>query len=179
MLGTLFPDIRALKVIEREQTHFTGVTYDQIKQVPDSFRRGFLLHSLIDEVREDYVQSKGAYRGLPTSYLTTVALKVCEDIALYDKVKDWHEYIEYLNHFSHHEEQFGIPAGAIQTWHKLHGAFFANSPDKNITTFAQGIGLGKEEVDEVTRLMAIIRESKVVDTYLYDFYDNLEDLLEK
>jgi hypothetical protein len=55
IIGTSFPDIRYLKVIERAETHFENVTLNDIKKETNSFKAGMLFHSFVDQKREEYM----------------------------------------------------------------------------------------------------------------------------
>lgn len=56
-IGTLFPDIRYLKVIDRDQTHFSNLSISDLK-TEDSFLAGMKFHSMIDVVREKFILMK-------------------------------------------------------------------------------------------------------------------------
>jgi hypothetical protein len=177
IIGNLFPDIRYLKVIDRESTHFTNVTLKDIQQESDSFKAGMLFHSLIDEAREAFVLSHQAYAGLPDSHLSTVALKICEDIQLYHKAKDWRTYIGYLHSIEPHEQKFNIPIEKLQEWHAMHIEFFTNPSLGENSKFFSALGFDHEQVLEINNLVGEITKSRVTDSYLNDFYNNLEQHL--
>ncbi|HWZ65843.1 MAG TPA: hypothetical protein VNX65_03525 [Patescibacteria group bacterium] len=176
-IGNIFPDIRYLGVIDRELTHFKDVTLKDIHKEADSFRAGMLFHSIIDETREAFVLKHDSYSGLPDSHLSTIALKVCEDIRLYHEVQDWHVYIDYLKTIEPEERAFNIPTERIEEWHAMHRAFFADFPPNEDNKFFFALGFNKQQVSEIFDLVKIIIQSNIVDNYLYNFYDNLEQLL--
>jgi hypothetical protein len=176
-IGTSFPDIRSLGVIEREKTHPTGLRFEAVQQATDGFAAGMLLHAYIDEVREAFVRSRNAYAGLPDSYLSTVALKICEDERLYARSARWELYIRMFDTILPQETAFGIDASAVQTWHQLHQRFLALPPRKTIEQFLHGMQLAEADVAEIMRLLPIIDATNVLDTYLDEFYDRLEELV--
>ncbi len=49
-IGTLLPDIRYLKVIERNKTHFENLAISDLKD-DDSFLSGMKFHSILDKTR--------------------------------------------------------------------------------------------------------------------------------
>jgi hypothetical protein len=74
----VFPDIRYLKVIEREKTHFKKFGIEEIAQEASAFHAGLKYHSLVDTVRESYMQSRGLYKFAPSSNYMTQAVKCLE-----------------------------------------------------------------------------------------------------
>jgi len=49
-IGTIFPDIRYLGVIDRAKTHFADVTLDSVLGAKTSFLAGLLFHNLVDKI---------------------------------------------------------------------------------------------------------------------------------
>ena len=78
-IGTSFPDIRYLKVIERDKTHNPKTTLSEVLNTTNSFRSGLLFHSLVDEVREKSIQDNDIYSLIPKLKYITQALKLVED----------------------------------------------------------------------------------------------------
>lgn len=60
VVGTSFPDIRYLGVIEREKTHRPRVTLKQVLEA-ESFEAGVQFHVLVDVVRERFMKAYGMY----------------------------------------------------------------------------------------------------------------------
>lgn len=177
IIGTLFPDIRALKVIDRDATHIVNVMFDDVRREQDSFRAGMLFHSLIDTTREALVRQHNAYANLPDSYLSTVALKMCEDMRLYPKSTSWPLYISYLQTIAPQEKQFNIPVEKLEKWHVMHQVFFADSSPFDNVEFFLSLGFTQEQIAELFELVKKIRKDHVTDIYLDDFYENLEGYL--
>lgn len=176
MLGTLFPDIRALKVVDRDATHFSHVTLGDIRDEQDSFKAGLLFHSIIDTTRETFVFKHDAYANLPDSYLSTVALKICEDMVLYAKSKKWQVYANYLQTIAPQEKQFGIPLGKLRQWHDMHRQFLIH-PSLPDTDFLSSLGFDQQQITQLYELTEKATQNRTTDAYLHDFYNNLEDLL--
>jgi hypothetical protein len=88
IIGTSFPDIRYIAKIDRNQTHFKHVSFDQVKKAKTSFQAGYLFHSLVDEVREKYLKEHNAYQMAPQSKYTSFCLKVVEDQLLFQEIKN-------------------------------------------------------------------------------------------
>src|SRR5438552_12343909 len=95
IIGTSFPDIRYLNVIDREKTHLSHVTLEEILQEPDSFKAGMLFHSFVDEQREKYIVAHGFYGELPSFIFITQVLKFAEDIIL----KHYFTIAPYVSYF--------------------------------------------------------------------------------
>ena len=60
LIGNVFPDIRYIDKIPREQTHFANVTLKDLKNA-DSFMAGVKCHSMVDELREKFLAENGLY----------------------------------------------------------------------------------------------------------------------
>ena len=95
-IGTSFPDIRYLKVIDRDKTHYDGLSVSGLKN-DESFSAGVKFHSILDHVREKYIVENDIYSLCPDSKYITQSLKILEDEIFYRHIKDWTVYIGYLN----------------------------------------------------------------------------------
>lgn len=124
LIGTSFPDIRYLKLIERADTHFHGVTLEDIKKEKDSFRAGMLFHSFVDEKREEYIEKNKIYERLPKFRFTTQSLKFAEDKILRSQF-DVKRYEAYFNEPLAQERAFNISDANITRWHDFLKGYFA------------------------------------------------------
>jgi hypothetical protein len=92
VLGSTFPDIRYIsKNITREDTHFNNITLQEIKQkIQDKkfFEAGVLFHSLVDELRDWYMNKKSVYKIMPRTENAVRAIKFLEDNILYKKLNN-------------------------------------------------------------------------------------------
>lgn len=69
-IGTFFPDIRYLKVVERDRTHFDNIRLSDLRLESD-FNIGLKFHSILDKVREEFVVNNNIYSYCPKSkYIT-------------------------------------------------------------------------------------------------------------
>lgn len=126
IIGTSFPDIRYLKVVERAETHFTNVTLQNIAQEKDSFKAGMLFHSFVDEQREAYVVEHHFYEMIASFRFTSQSLKFAEDEILKSKF-DIEKYTPYFDGILEIERMYGIDEKHIQAWHTfLQGYFNGN-----------------------------------------------------
>jgi hypothetical protein len=127
-IGTSFPDIRYIRVIEREKTHVPNLSIENIKAESNSFRAGFLLHSLLDKLREEYLDKNGLYELIPKTGLTVQALKLFEDQVLRDKVSDWNTVADSMNDILPEETEFGILGENISKWHNILKDYVMQKP---------------------------------------------------
>jgi len=116
IVGTSFPDIRYLKVIARDETHFEHVTLEDIMQEKNSFKAGMLFHSFVDEQREEYIVAQGFYKKLADFKFVTQALKFAEDEIL-RQFFDAAPYLFYFNEIIAEEKAFNIAEKDIKRWH--------------------------------------------------------------
>ena len=106
-IGTSFPDIRYLKVIDKDKTHYNNLSVSDLGN-DDSFSAGVKFHSIIDHAREKYIVENDTYSLCPDSKYITQSLKILEDEVFYQHVKDWTIYIEYLNEILQAEKNYGV-----------------------------------------------------------------------
>lgn len=129
LLGTVFPDIRYLGVIKREQTHFKNVTLQKIRQEKSAFKRGMLLHSYVDELRENYAPREAVEKKLSDipRPLQGTFLKLLEDQILQDKL-NWALFRSALLSIPEEEKKIGIPEKSLAEWHTGLTVYFSVFP---------------------------------------------------
>lgn len=142
ILGNLFPDIRYLGNISRNDTHEKGVTLNRIRNAESPFLAGKRLHSYIDEKREILVESLKIYPKLEEvignkKQLFTL-LKLLEDSLLYDFIQRY-EVVKYLTHTSN-EELVLADGNDVLKWHLFLSFYFTFSPK---TTLNYAVASGK------------------------------------
>jgi hypothetical protein len=176
-VGTSFPDIRYMGIIDREKTHFSNLTLN-ILQSLSSFEAGLKLHSLVDRVREDFMKSKGVYSLVPESPFITQSLKFFEDKVLYEKRSDWNEITPFFKDVTRDELSFGLKGSDIGKWHKFLQIYFTSGPnDQNIRTFVAAISKPNEMAVEIIRLTKSMEENAQLRNIVEDFYNNFEELV--
>ena len=57
LLGTSFPDIRYLGVIDRKKTHDPKPSWQKVMQEKSSFKAGMEFHALADKIHDKYMSS--------------------------------------------------------------------------------------------------------------------------
>lgn len=134
--GTLFPDIRYLGGILREETHFDSMTLNEILSEPSPFIAGVKFHSYVDSTREDYVSRSQIYEHVREIQMPHMAsfLKIVEDEILFPK-NSWDAWIEALQKIYPEELQWNIKKKSIRKWHLWMNASFAQSPSASIAFF--------------------------------------------
>ncbi|HXW86140.1 MAG TPA: hypothetical protein VEK38_02235 [Candidatus Bathyarchaeia archaeon] len=137
IIGSLFPDIRYLGVIERSQTHKPHITWHDVQTASSDFDAGMKLHALVDVVREAYVVHHSLYDHFSSLLpYKSQFLKFFEDALLHNKVADWSTIIGYFDTILPEEQAFGIDDTALHLWHSLMQQYLAQQPDvSNIRTY--------------------------------------------
>jgi hypothetical protein len=172
LVGTVFPDIRYLKIIERDKTHFKGLSFQDILDEQNSFIAGLKYHSLVDEVREKYMVEKSIYTLIPSSKFITQALKTYEDEVLYSNVSDWDCVIGYLNTFLPEETELVEQTDKVKAWHSLMQEYFKEPPtDTSRKNFILGVGFSEEIATEINELIKQMRQIPEVRETILDLYE--------
>jgi lipopolysaccharide export LptBFGC system permease protein LptF len=134
MRGTLFPDIRYLGVISRNETHLKNVSLKDLVQDKNLFSKGKKLHSFIDEEREKMVVQWNIYeklKNIPGQKYISTFLKLLEDEILFSK-SNWANVKKSLKIVDNHEKSSKISIENLVKWHQLLGKSFSVSPSKNL-----------------------------------------------
>lgn len=180
LIGTVFPDIRYLKVIGRDQTHFKNLTFQNILDEQDSFAAGMKYHSLVDETIEKYMVQEGIYDLVPPSKIImyVYALKNYDDEILYSNVLDWGRIVNYLNFILPGEISLVKQEEEIKKWHSLIQTYIKEKPaDMTRENFILGIGFGKDVVIEINNLIVKMRNNPIIHKIIVGMYENWELLL--
>jgi hypothetical protein len=178
IVGTVFPDIRYLKVVERDKTHFNELPFQSILDEQDSFSAGLKYHSLVDEVREKYMVEKGIYAHTPSSKFITQALKTYEDEVLYANVSDWNQVVTYLGEVLPEETVLVGQADKVKAWHSLMQEYFKEAPtDISRRNFILGVGFSEEIAIEINELIAQMRQIPKVREVIVDLHESWDLLV--
>ncbi|MBI2797773.1 hypothetical protein HYX70_00550 [Candidatus Saccharibacteria bacterium] len=176
VLGTSFADIRYLGVIDRNKTHYKNISMQAIKESNNSFTAGLMFHSLVDEVRENYIRSHEIYNKLPRSDYVSQAMKFCEDIDIYSECSNWGKYTDYFDSFSVSEENYGIRKKDLLEWHKIVQQAIISKPNLQVVKqIVLKFTLSPEAVDEILSVAKKIQEN-VLAGYIHDFYGQFGEL---
>ena len=204
IIGTSFPDIRYLGVIEREKTHNNQATWKTIQQESSSFKAGMDFHALVDRMREDYMIEHNVYDKVSKSQRASQILKIFEDTLLYEKIDNWNEIACYFDTIHEEELRFDIKEYDIKRWHKILQDYLRKKPnesqlikfythlkyDSKITRSLLGLirtlankfnvpmSLNKE-LQEIQGIFNQLESDPKLRTTIIDFYDNFPALLEE
>lgn len=176
-IGTLFPDIRYLEVIDRSKTHFSDLKIIDLEK-EDSFSAGIKFHSILDVAREKFIVANNVYALCPRSQYSTPSLKIVEDIIFYERIADWGVYIKYLNEILPSEENFGIAKKDIQKWHVIMQQYFKKQPDEQtVANFIPSIGFSDKVAREINENVVKMKANKKIIDILNNLYENFDALV--
>lgn len=177
-IGTVFPDIRYLGVIDRKATHFGDITWKEVLEEPDSFTAGMKFHSLLDHIREKYMIDHKVYDIIPKSPYTTQTFKLYEDEVYYNYLTDWGVAAGYLEDAVPEELLLINDQYAIKKWHKIWSKYFLEVPSnhsrKDLIT---SLGFDPQVVELISRDVEIISQSQIVNETIEKFYNDFETLI--
>lgn len=176
-IGTIFPDIRVLGVVERDRTHFKNLRLKNVVS-EDSFLTGFRFHSLVDEAREQFMRERNVYELCPESKYVELALKRLEDEMLYEKIENWGEFIAYLNTILPQQIEFGVDLATIKKWHGTIQEYFSQKPSAMFrVALSAKIGIQEYGIEEINRLVETMKENQEIERVIEEFYDTFEELV--
>jgi hypothetical protein len=179
VVGTIFPDIQYLGVLNRDATHQEIKKLAEIDKA-DSFKAGIQFHNLVDAVRENFVVARNIYSYCPPLERPFQIPKLLEDEILYDKVKNWPEYQSYLDKILPEELAMNVPEGKIKIWHKMISDYIGQRPtDETRIQWEVDAGKTTEHQVLVNGFIDNIRNNPEVRQIINDLYDNFENLVEK
>lgn len=173
-LGISFPDIRYLKIIERDKSHFQNLSLQEIKTEKSSFLAGFKFHSFTDQAREKFVISNDIYSLYPKFKYLTESLKLLEDDILYGKLNNWEKIISYFNEITEEELSFGAEENDIMKWHKILQRYFSKQPDENVrkNLLISDFDFSEDVANEINSNIKRIKNNQKVIQLVYEMYDN-------
>ena len=138
IVGNLYPDIEYLETTKIAETHLLNVTLDDIDKAPDAFTAGVLLHSYVDEQRDDIIAVSNIYNCFQevasSGHLDTL-LKLVEDEMIYDKI-DVLATFNALQKFPLQEKKQGLTMQDLQEWHLFLSLYISVRPSDIIKYLA-------------------------------------------
>jgi hypothetical protein len=200
IVGTSFPDIRYLGVINRAQTHEENITWSAVKNASTSFEQGRLLHSLLDEEREKFIVHYNLYDCVPDSRFRTQILKFYEDMLLYETINNWPEIADCFDTIVSEERAYSIKENDLLLWHNLLKQYVSRNPGpyqiflflQQRTAFAvkhesnvikklfiqcKGAVLNRLAYLKFTLMLQELKKSKKLKAAMMYFYGNLHKFL--
>ncbi len=176
-IGTSFPDIRYLKVIDRDKTHYKDLSIVDLGN-DESFSAGVKFHSILDHAREKFIVENNTYSLCPESKYITQSLKILEDEIFYQHVKDWTIYTEYLNEILQAERNYRVAEKDLKKWHSLLQQYFQKQPDEDaVKNFTLGIGFTEEVTSEINENIAKMKTNKKIIKIIENLYKNFDLLI--
>jgi hypothetical protein len=177
--GTVFPDIRYLGEIKRNETHFKDVSLFEVKK-ESSFFAGFKFHSLVDKIREKFIREQNLYSLFPSLKHLKVTVKLIEDKLLYSEIKDWNVIRNNFNCFSEEEFSFGISRVGIKKWHDLLKSYFSQQPKKEtMIKFLSELEMPDGMLAEMEPILKRLDGDPRITKTMLRFHKEFEKLLEE
>ncbi|MDP2656381.1 MAG: hypothetical protein Q8P11_02350 [bacterium] len=177
-IGSVFPDIRYLGVIERHQTHVFNVSLSDVTSASSAFRAGVLYHCLVDEMRERFVSGRGIYDLCPVSKFTPTAIKLFEDELYFPHVRDWQNIGSMFDTLLTEELSYDISREAIEKWHGMVKKYCKQVPTPmSVEVFAIGAMQEQAIADEINSLIVQIKNISEVQKIALDFWNQFDDLI--
>lgn len=176
-LGTCFPDIRYLGILSRETTHCADARWNDLRTM-SAFSAGLRFHSLVDQVREQYMLSHNVYDLFPDSPFARHALKFFEDGIVYHQRANWDEVIGHLETVAPEEVAFGVQETHVRRWHCVLQEYFSAPPTENsMYRLVTTMGRSKQMVDEIVKLLGFLRKEPKISHIIFDFHHDFADLI--
>lgn len=162
MAGTLLPDIRYLKVVDKERTHqYTEL--DTIINSLDAFNAGMQFHAWVDRQRDERIKAYNIHDlYLARTYYDSV-LKLYEDMLLYPKVKAWDQILADYREPMEEEVAFVDKPDSVKKWHNALCDYMAKPPSiESVQVFMRVIDLSGIDIEEIRATVGAIREEPQV-----------------
>lgn len=181
IVGTLFPDIRYLGVLKREETHEQNLTRQDIcEQKEKPFEAGRKLHVWVDELREKFAEEWKIYEKLPNSVYTHRAtfLKLLEDEIIWNNLNIV-PIIEALDNIEPEEEKFKVEVNVLKQWHSLLSRYIQIPPAQTLSNLSRAdkgfFNIPKEEVALWSKLIPELKEDKEICRYVGELLTYLNE----
>lgn len=180
-VGTSFPDIRYLKVIDRDTTHFKNVEVNlRTLNLDNSFNAGAKFHVIVDWIRENYIIANNTYELIPKAKYTTQSLKLLEDELLYEKIGFWDQIIKDLEHIPYEQIDFVLDKEQIDKWYLLLREYFLSKPtSEGRKKFILEIGFSEEDANEMNKLIETMKNDDELIKIIYGLFDQFDLLLKE
>ncbi len=178
LLGTSFPDIRYLGVIERTTTHSKNISWLDVVNEPSPFLAGLKFHALVDELRETFLEDHGMYNLIPKRPYLSQCMKFVEDGFLYHKINEWDSIITVFDTISSEEKAFNIADADVKRWHTILKKYCAEQPQKNlIIHMIRTLSKVTYKLSDIEFLIAELEQESEFQKLIETFYDSFETLL--
>jgi hypothetical protein len=177
-LGNLFPDIRYLGTISRQDSHRGEITHQRVLSATDDFERGRLLHCLVDLRREALVHELHIPDLIPDHPMVPGVLKFIEDDLNYPLVSDWQTCWNYLDQPPIKSELDLVPLDTAVRWHQLLREYMSHPPTiDSALVFASSITLTSQQISQANDFAHILTTNQELRNRLTMVYVRLFDNL--
>ncbi|MBS0186363.1 MAG: hypothetical protein JSS34_08635 [Proteobacteria bacterium] len=187
ILGTLFPDIRYLGDIKREETHEKSLSRKDIEvQKGNPFEAGRKLHVWINLIREQFVEKYGIYEKFPKALFSNRAhfLKFLEDEFIWAKI-DQKFIRETLTHLEWVDQKFNIKPSMLQKWYvNILLPYLTRPPSQTFSSLVQKdadvfFNISKEEIMRWNRLLPSLKEDPTLRYYMAQLLEYMKKSFKK
>ncbi len=176
IIGTSFPDIRYLGIIEREQTHNPHASWQTIQKEHSSFKKGMDVHALLDIERERFFEEHGMYELIPEFPHRAFCMKIAEDRLIYEMLTQdqWQEIGDYFDNPDILE--MAIEEKYIKKWYGILKKYCAQKPSLDmIAAFAHL--LHHADVTELKNNIEQLENNEQFKKIVFEFYSNVKRII--
>lgn len=178
VMGTLFPDIRYLGTVERDATHIREIVWADILVEADPFLAGAKFHSLVDKVRNEFMNARGMYDQCPPFLYDQQSLKLLEDELFYPLFPDWPRVVSYLRTTTAGPEHYGVSGESTVQWYALMGDYLSNPPsDASRSRMLEPLGFTKEAVILINAYVDELKKQKAATDIMRGFFEQFPQLI--
>lgn len=167
-IGNVFPDIRYLGTISREETHPKDPVIEKLNDFDNSFELGVYVHALVDWEREKALDKLGMYDLIEKNQITSTALKLLEDEITCSLFNRWGEVIPYFDQILEEETDL-VSEDIVYKWHKLLKTYL--SREKKAADLIREIGFDNKVIVAVTDTMGNLRNNKRITSIISKVYE--------
>ncbi len=176
-LGTLFPDIRYMGVIDREQTHPAVSSMEEITGQSD-FHAGIAFHALTDHIKREFMAAHHPTNKRAAGLNSGFLLKLAEDVHAYTYRNNWQPIVDYLDHIPEETAAFGLSPRHLAAWHRLLQQYLSQPPEpEHLISLAQQAGIQQAAGSQATPNLADIKNNKAVASLVADFFEQFDSLI--
>ncbi len=176
-LGTLFPDIRYLGVIARNQTHPKVNGMEEIAGL-DDFQAGIAFHALCDQINREYMVAHQAAGAETTNLYSGFLLKLAVDMHAYPYRSNWQPIAGYLDHLPEEAAAFGVSRSHMAAWHRLLKQYLGRPPDPELMiNLARQAGIQPAAGSQSMPTLDEIRNNQAVATLVAAFFEQFDALI--
>lgn len=169
-LGVLFPNISYMNVPLRFEPEEVP-TLEEIRSASTPFESGRLLYYYLSDVRSEVLKRTAlceSFEGIPEEG-RELLVKMLEDHYYFDEV-DKPALTSLLSESLDDEEDAGVPAHQLRTWHRVIGQYFSMNAFSillKLKQFNMGVfGVSRETIAEWAREFPSLIESIEFQSYI-------------